>query len=183
MIRGYPNARPPDSYHGAMAETFMSYPRHVALACADPFGGVVLQSPEFPPSQSKAIQWCEKRCRPLREEAARDDRIAEQLEAREAWQNEPRPPAMIEKTKAWLDRTDPDAQKLVAPKRHEAERRRQAALKTIEDAGRQVFERECARDGIDPARGVSPSLLRALEQDHVPDARESEWPPGQRTEA
>lgn len=32
---------------------------------------------------------------------------------------------------------------------------------TIE-AGRHFFVRECLREGIDPERGVSPSLLKAL---------------------
>jgi hypothetical protein len=77
-----------------------------------------------------------------------------------------RTPNIIENDKAqsWLDRTDPLAKELVAPKQAEAEKRHRAALRTIEEAGRQVFERECRRDGIDPAGGVSPSLLRALEQ-------------------
>jgi hypothetical protein len=183
MIRGYPNRGQDKSYLGAIAETLTRYPRSVALACTDPFTGVVLQSPEFLPSQSKVIQWCQKRFDKLFAKAEREDRRAAQLAEREAWQNEPRPPTMIEKTKAWLDRTDGIARELVAPKRADAEKRRQAALKTIEEASRKVFEYECARDGVDPAGGVSPSLLRALEQDHVPDARESEWPPGQRTEA
>jgi hypothetical protein len=67
---------------------------------------------------------------------------------------------------AWLDRSDPVARELIAPKTAETEKRREATLKAIEEAGRRVFERECTQDGVDPARGVSPSLLRALEQPH-----------------
>jgi hypothetical protein len=73
------------------------------------------------------------------------------------------------KAKSWLDRSDPAAQEFMAPKQVAEAERHQAGLKAIEEANRRVFERECAAAGIDPAAGVSPSLLRALEQDHIPD--------------
>jgi len=38
--------------------------------------------------------------------------------------------------------------------------RNRAAI--FEEANRRLFERECAAAGIDPARGVSPSLLKTL---------------------
>lgn len=60
---------------------------------------------------------------------------------------------------AWLDRTDPRAAALVAACQDTTkDQRRQIDA----EAARRAFIRECERDGIDPARGVSPSLLKLL---------------------
>lgn len=40
--------------------------------------------------------------------------------------------------------------------------RMEAAAKRRIEAGREFFVRECLREGIDPSRGVSPSLLKSL---------------------
>ena len=73
-----------------------------------------------------------------------------------------------DKAQSWLDRSDPVAREFVAPERAEDEKHHQAGLKAIEAAGRVVFCAECERAGINPAGGVSPSLLRALEQAELP---------------
>lgn len=161
MIRGYPN-KAQDAYLGAIAETLLHYPKSIALACADPFNGVALQSPEFLPSQSLVIGWCEKRCRLLYEEVAREARIAQQLEDREAWQNGPHPPDAVAKTRAWLDRSDPVAQALMSRSKGEDTKRHWAGLAKLQDANRKIFEQECKRAGIDPAGGVSPALLALI---------------------
>jgi hypothetical protein len=75
---------------------------------------------------------------------------------------------LLEKTKAWLARSDPLAAELAAPERAEAERQREAGLQSIERANRTVFECECRRFHIDPAGGVSPSLLRTLTPAELP---------------
>jgi hypothetical protein len=162
MIRGYPQKACADGYIGAIAETFMHYPKSIALACADPFNGVALQSPEFLPSQSQVIGWCEKRGRLLYEEAAREDRIAQQLEDREAWQNGPRAPEALAKTQAWLDRSDPVAQALISNAKAEDNKRHEAAMAKLQDANRKIFAAECKRAGIDPAGGVSPALAALI---------------------
>lgn len=36
------------------------------------------------------------------------------------------------------------------------------SIKNIQDANNRFFQQECAAAGIDPARGVSPSLLKLL---------------------
>jgi membrane protein involved in colicin uptake len=56
------------------------------------------------------------------------DRRAKQLAEREAGKNAPRPAALLEKTKAWLARSDPLAAELAAPERAEAERQRVAEM-------------------------------------------------------
>jgi hypothetical protein len=178
MLDGYPNrGQAGKSYLGAIAATLTHYPKSVALACANPFTGVVLQSPEYLPSQSKVIQWCEKRCRSLYEEAEREDRIEKQLADREHWQGDIPSPRLKAMGNAWLDRSDPVARELIAPKTAETEKHREATLKAIEQANRRVFERECTRDGIDPARDVSPSLLRALKQPYDDGSEDAAEPP------
>ena len=78
--------------------------------------------------------------------------------------------------RAWLDRSDPLAKEIIDSASIENERARQAARRsTIEEANRIVFERECKRDGIDPAAGISPALLRTLRvQDRDQDQDEKD---------
>jgi len=165
MIRGYANKGQADkSYIGAIAELLMRYPKSVALACADPFHGVVTQT-KFMPTPSDIIGFCERKAAPMHEESAREDRRADQLAAREDWQNEVIPESLKEKSRAWLDRTDPAAKQLTGLNSAEHAARQDAGLAKIQEANRRVFEAECKRDGIDPARGVSPSLLKTLQHD------------------
>jgi hypothetical protein len=162
MIRGYANAGSAGkSYVGAMAVLLMQYPRIVALSCADPFKGVVSEC-EFMPTPAKVIAWCDRRSKPMHEEAVRENRIAEQLDARDQWQNEAVPQSLKDKGKAWLDRTDPIAAALVGNSEAENDVRADAGMQRIQEANQAVFERECKHDGIDLARGVSPSLLKTL---------------------
>jgi hypothetical protein len=44
----------------------------------------------------------------------------------------------------------------------EIEARKKAATERRIAAGREYFVRECLAEGIDPERGVSPSLLKSL---------------------
>lgn len=44
----------------------------------------------------------------------------------------------------------------------EVKARMEAAAKRRIEAGREFFVRECIREGIDPAKNVSPSLLKSL---------------------
>lgn len=85
MIRGYANRGQADkAYIGAIAQILMHYPRQVALKCADPFNGVVRDT-KFMPTPADVIGWCEKAVAPMHGEAAREDRIKEQLRARDEW--------------------------------------------------------------------------------------------------
>jgi len=65
---------------------------------------------------------------------------------------------------AWLDRTDPKARQLTQGNEDIAEAKRQETKQRFEDANRAAFLRECERDGIDPSRNVSPSLLKIMSQ-------------------
>lgn len=118
MIRGYANSgQAGKSYIGAIAELLMRYPRSVALKCADPFAGVPRET-KFLPTPADVIAWCERQVAPMHEEATREDRVNEQLRAREEWQNEQKDPILSDKMKAWLDRTDPVAQALTGEGPH-----------------------------------------------------------------
>lgn len=162
MIRGYANAgQAGKTYVGAIAELLMQYPRIVALACSDPIKGVVIEC-EFMPTPAKIVAWCENRSWPMHEEAAREERVAAQLDARDEWKNETVSPRLKDMAAAWLNRTDPKAARLVGMVEAENEKRKDAGLERIQEANQAVFERECQRDGIDPAAGVSPSLLKTL---------------------
>lgn len=49
----------------------------------------------------------------------------------------------------------------------EVEARMKSAAERRIAAGREFFVRECLREGIDPSKGVSPSLLKALGSKHA----------------
>lgn len=87
MIAGYPNRGQADkSYIGAIAEILTKYPRVAAIQCMDPVHGVTRET-KFLPTPGNIIPWLEDACLPLREQAAREKRIREQLEARDKWNN------------------------------------------------------------------------------------------------
>lgn len=115
MLRGFNQAKD-RSYVGAMAEYLTRYPRQVALACADPFSGVVAGS-KYLPTPSDVISFCERKMRPMLEEAERERRIAQQLRARDEIEFDERE---IEHRKklagAWLKRLDERAVELSGEK-------------------------------------------------------------------
>ena len=85
MLRGFPNKdKLTAGYAGAMAEIFMSYPKAVAVACADPIDGVV-RGLKFMPVPSDVIAWCENRQRPIMEQADREVRVKRQVQETDAW--------------------------------------------------------------------------------------------------
>ena len=91
MIRGYGNTGAAGtSYIGAIAQLLTQYPRSVALACADPKKGVAA-STRFLPTPGDIVPWCEGACESLYENAAREDRVTEQLRARDEWNAKARP--------------------------------------------------------------------------------------------
>lgn len=88
-----------------------------------------------------------------------DDTLA--LVARDAELTPEQQAQRQEQALAWLKREDPRAAALIGslPGKREDDTAR------IEAMNRRVFERECHAAGIDPANGVSPSLLKLL---HAP---------------
>lgn len=161
LIRAYPNggANAGDGYIGTLAAVLGEYPRQVAMRCADPIRGVSRET-KFLPTVADLVAWCERETAPLRQQVSREDRVEQQLLARD--DNPEHSESLRAKAKAWLDRSDPTAKMLTAGGDAANLERRAATAAQIEQANRSVFVRECEREGIDPARGVSPALLKTL---------------------
>lgn len=64
----------------------------------------------------------------------------------------------------WLDRKDPRAVELSEHASGATAAAKAALAAQIEEANRRVFLRECEAAGVDPALGVSPSLLKTMER-------------------
>lgn len=111
-------------------------------------------SPDFPPSAARLHQLAMDACALLKQEMAQ---IHEVLAA-----------------KAYHEPSDAERERIAVGFRgladelagyEDAGRRaqREAAAKAMDEANRRVFERDCLAEGVDPAGGVSPSLLRKLD--------------------
>jgi hypothetical protein len=87
MIAGFAHKGQADDIT-TIANVLVRYPRSVAIKCAHPIDGVVRQT-KFLPTPSDVIDWCEAAAVPLREAADRENRIEQQLRARDEW-NAPR---------------------------------------------------------------------------------------------
>jgi hypothetical protein len=98
----------------------------------------------------------------MRRDVSREQRVQEQFKARDAWETQIIADGLKAKGRAWLDRSDPKARELIAAKLAENDAQRLAGLDRIQAANESIFARECARDGIDPQRGISPDLLKTL---------------------
>jgi len=138
----------------------VQYPRQVVLKCANPANGIARDISFL--SISDLVSWCEKETEPMHRSLEREIRVEKQIRDTEQWLNEKPSDRLKEMAKAWLDRSDPVAKELINNANSTDHARKQATLDQIQAANQKVFMRECARTGIDPARGVSPSLLRLL---------------------
>ncbi len=87
MLDANPNGRNgvSDSYIGNMAALLCTFPRLIALQCADPIKGVVTKT-KFIPTVADVVQWCEPLTADMQRSVAREDRIDKQLTEREAWE-------------------------------------------------------------------------------------------------
>lgn len=81
MIRGYPNAKPPDSYLGTIAALLCAYPRRIALDVADPIRGVARKC-KFLPTVADIVAWCEKPLERIERRAEYEWRSRVQLKER-----------------------------------------------------------------------------------------------------
>lgn len=172
LVEAYPNggANGGDGYIGSLASVLCQYPRLVSVRCADPLRGVSRET-KFLPTVADLVVFCERETAPLRRDCAREDRISAQLAARN--EGPPHSESLLEKTHAWLDRRDPDAVELTSIGDQTLASRKAATLDQIKDANNRVFARDCERAGIDPTRGVSPSLLKALEEKRSETVRDA----------
>ena len=162
LLDQFPNSKnSADGFIGSIAQIFTQYPRQIILKCSDPLHGVAAEH-EFL-SIASLIAWLEKATEPMRANVAREQRIKEQFRALDEWKNEKPSERLKAMAEAWLDRSDPLAKYLTVFNSQEAQARKNAGLERVQEANQSVFERECKANGIDPAKGVSPSLIKTLE--------------------
>lgn len=109
---GYPaSEKTQDGYLATLADLLMRYPMQVAVRACDPVHGIPRET-RFLPTPADIVGWCERETKPLYEESAREDRINQQLRARDEWLNAPTDQRLAEKCAAWLTREDKAAQQL-----------------------------------------------------------------------
>ena len=101
IIERYPNggANAGDSYIGALAAMLASYPRQVAMRCADPVRGIV-RTCKFLPTVADVVAFCEREVTPLYDEAKRERLIAAQLAERERSETDRPSPEQIARVEA-----------------------------------------------------------------------------------
>jgi hypothetical protein len=161
LLAQFPSIRDVDDrFIYRLTDILQKYPRQIVLKCADPRRGIARDSAFL--SFNLLVAWLEKHTEPMRADVSREQRVKEQLAAREDWEHQEVPESLKAKGKAWLDRSDPKARELMAAKLAENDAQRLAGLDRIQAANESIFARECARDGIDPERRVSSTLLKTL---------------------
>jgi len=86
IVDGYPNGGRDagKSYIGALAAMLASYPRQIALRCADRIHGVIRDC-RYLPTPADIVTWCESRTEALRQQDDREQRVAAQLAQRDAY--------------------------------------------------------------------------------------------------
>jgi hypothetical protein len=152
------DAADPDTYAAAIAAVLSEYPPEIIRRATDPRHGIASQS-KWLPTVAEVKEFCESEFAPVRRQQERD-RLAE-MRARML-----PPPIEDRSTRPTYEelktRSGPNwGLSSAAETAEEIEQREQTKAK-IEQANRITFERECAAAGIDPARGISPSLLKTI---------------------
>jgi hypothetical protein len=176
LLQGFPNggANAGDGYIGALAATLGDYPRMVATKCCSPVHGVARET-KFLPTVADIVAFCERETTELRRPVDREDhdrKMREEFTRR------------AEDEKFWAaDRAARPSLDEIRAKhgpnyglKDDARTPEQLKLsrETLERANRMALERECAAAGMDPDRGVSPSLVKVLRERGVIPAPQSE---------
>lgn len=164
LLGGFPNggANAGDGYIGALAATLCDYPRQVAVKCCNPVRGVSRET-RFLPTVADLVGFCERETQAMRRPVEVEDRDAalrwEMVERREA-------EARLRADRARRPTLDDLRQKHGPGWGIDGAVRPSESLKATREqlvrANNATFERECMAFGIDPERGVSPSLVKLL---------------------
>ena len=77
LVAAFPNggAQAGRSYLGALASILVTYPKIVALECADPLRGIARET-KFLPTVADIVGWCEHKTQDMRGPIEREDRDA-----------------------------------------------------------------------------------------------------------
>jgi len=105
MLSGYPNAAKgaPNSYVGTIAALLCTYPKSIALRCADPLTGVARLT-KFMPTVSDVVAWCEAPVESMERIVEFDVRSDQQLKER------------LERERLEREQTDPPAKSNPVPR-------------------------------------------------------------------
>lgn len=158
-------ANDPEVYIAAVVRVLSAYPMSIVHRVIDPVTGLPGRT-KWLPTIPEINEACEELHERERRIARMDDQAERQLEARRAWEQSKSRAPNLDDLKAkygpnWGLNTDGT---------EEERERRQKHLGSIAKANRVLFERECEAAGIDPARGISPSLLKLMQEKRSSDA-------------
>lgn len=177
LIERYPNggAAAERGYIGGLAAVLVEYPASIARRAADPLKGVP-KACRFLPTPADVIAWCEGEIADMRAPVAREDldakfarERAERREDAERWEKLRASPA----GKYVADGLTSLANELRAGPAEADKRAHATHIQQLDKANRRTFERDCAAAGVDPERGVSPALLRQIEERREAEQREA----------
>jgi len=164
MFAGYPSQRNSDAQ-----ETIATYVLElgnlpawaVERACeAVRLGKVPEINPDFPPSSVRLNQIAALELDVAKAEKGKIEALLEVVQS-PGHRSEAEQAEAEKSATAWLERRDPRAKKLAEVNRPSSEKELDRRQFT-ETASREFFLRECRAAGIDPSRGVSPSLLKNI---------------------
>jgi hypothetical protein len=177
LLRGFPNggANAGDGYIGALAATLGEYPRMVATKCCSPVHGVARET-RFLPTVADIVAFCERETAELRRPVDREDHddkmrqeFTRRAEDEKFWKADRAARPSLDEIR---EKHGPNYGLKDDPRTPEQLR---LSRETLERANRAAFERECTAAGVDPARGVSPSLIAVLrERGLIPAQAQSE---------
>lgn len=158
------DAADPEIYGDAIAAVLSQYPAEVVKRVTDPRTGLPSRL-KWLPSVPEVQSACEEIYGPIRRAHEWEQGAKRQLEERKREEARAARPNLDElKAKYgpnWGLNTEGT---------EEERERRQKHLDSIAKANKRVFEAECEAAGIDPAKGVSPSLLKIIEAKRASDA-------------
>lgn len=152
-------ANDPEVYIAAVVRVLSAYPMSIVHRVIDPVTGLPGRT-KWLPTIPEINEACEELADRERRIAQMDDQAERQLEVRRQWEAsraQPRP--SLDDLKA---KHGPNWG-LNSEATEEDRERRKKHLDSIAKANKRIFEAECAAAGIDPAKGVSPSLLNLMQ--------------------
>jgi hypothetical protein len=176
LLQGFPNggANAGKGYIGALAAALAEYPRMVAKKCCDPVHGIARET-KFLPTVADVVAFCERETAELRRPVDREDHdrklreeFTRRAEDEKFWAADRAARPTLDELRA---KHGPTYGLKDDPRTPEQLR---VSRETMERANRTALERECAAAGMDPDRGVSPSLVKVLRERGLIPAQQSE---------
>jgi hypothetical protein len=184
LVDAFPNGRAQAgrSYIGALASLLVTYPKTIALQCADPIRGVARDT-RFLPTVADLVAFCERELAALRDIVEREDR-AQELAKRQ------REAADAEKRLADARAVRPSYNELkakhgpnwgIAPPTEDTAQARAKAAARLTEANRVMLMREYRTAGIEPVEAapgipVSLALIRSLQARKTEDGADDATP-------